>query len=159
MREPLHLPPDATVREAAVLMRAERITSVLVVGRGALFGIVTDRDLRLRVIVADQPRVDVGAVGARRHLEGIEHHRALATAHQPEPRPGGRRRAAEHERQARIPASRHVEKVQDLGGVGHAGQVRGHRLRDALAGGRRDEHRCRDQSGQEDARPGRAMRR
>ena len=56
VRTLLHRPPvtcaaDATVREAAELMAGERISSVLV-PVGAEFGIVTDRDLRSRVLAA-----------------------------------------------------------------------------------------------------------
>ncbi len=51
-REPVHLPPGATIRQAAELMSEEKITSMLIVEDGTLFGVLTDRDLRLRVIAA-----------------------------------------------------------------------------------------------------------
>lgn len=51
-REPIHLPPSASVRETAERMSVERVSSMLIVEQGHLFGIVTDRDLRLRVIAA-----------------------------------------------------------------------------------------------------------
>ena len=50
-RAPVTCAPEATVREAAELMAGERISSVLV-PMGAEFGIVTDRDLRSRVLAA-----------------------------------------------------------------------------------------------------------
>ncbi|HKZ75467.1 MAG TPA: putative nucleotidyltransferase substrate binding domain-containing protein, partial [Actinomycetota bacterium] len=50
-RPPVTCTPEATVREAAELMAGERISSVLV-PMGAEFGIVTDRDLRSRVLAA-----------------------------------------------------------------------------------------------------------
>ncbi|MGH2527996.1 MAG: putative nucleotidyltransferase substrate binding domain-containing protein [Actinomycetota bacterium] len=50
-RAPVTCAPETTVREAAELMAGERISSVLV-RMGAEFGIVTDRDLRSRVLAA-----------------------------------------------------------------------------------------------------------
>jgi CBS domain-containing protein len=50
-RAPVWVAPDATVREAARVMRDEHVSSVLL--RGDLPGIVTDRDLRNRVLGAD----------------------------------------------------------------------------------------------------------
>ena len=51
-REPIHLPPTASIREAAVRMSDEKVSSMLVVEEGILYGIFSDRDLRLRVIAA-----------------------------------------------------------------------------------------------------------
>jgi CBS domain-containing protein len=48
-RRPVTCDPAATVREAAELMAAERVSSLLVRGREG-WGIVTDRDLRTRVL-------------------------------------------------------------------------------------------------------------
>lgn len=65
-REPVVLPPTATIREAAALMREQRVSSVLIVEQGQLFGIVTDRDLRNRAIAdgldTDRPIIDVATV-------------------------------------------------------------------------------------------------
>ncbi len=62
-RNPVALPPDARVRQAAKTMMDKRISSVLVVAGGKLRGIVTDRDLRSRVIAAglsyDRPISDI----------------------------------------------------------------------------------------------------
>lgn len=49
-RPPVTLPPTATIRDAARLMRDERASSVLLVQQDHLFGLVTDRDLRNRVL-------------------------------------------------------------------------------------------------------------
>ena len=49
-RKPVTLASGASVREAAARMREERVSSVLVVEEGRLVGIVTDRDLRDRVV-------------------------------------------------------------------------------------------------------------
>lgn len=49
-REAVTLPPTATIRAAAELMRDRRVSSVLLVEQGHLFGLVTDRDLRNRVV-------------------------------------------------------------------------------------------------------------
>jgi CBS domain-containing protein len=46
------LPPDALCREAAQLMRDEGVGCVVVAERGRPLGIVTDRDLAVRVIAA-----------------------------------------------------------------------------------------------------------
>lgn len=51
-REPVHLPPTASIRRAAEVMSEQKISSMLVVEDGMLFGVLTDRDLRLRVIAA-----------------------------------------------------------------------------------------------------------
>jgi CBS domain-containing protein len=51
-RAPITLPPQATIREAAQLMSEQRVSSVLIVEQEHLFGVVTDRDLRNRVIAA-----------------------------------------------------------------------------------------------------------
>ncbi|MDP2418592.1 MAG: DUF294 nucleotidyltransferase-like domain-containing protein, partial [Hydrogenophaga sp.] len=51
-RAPITLPPQATIREAAQLMSEKRVSSVLIVEQEHLFGVVTDRDLRNRVIAA-----------------------------------------------------------------------------------------------------------
>jgi len=49
-REPVTVAPTASIRETAELMRTNRVGSVLVVEQGRLLGIVTDRDMRNRVI-------------------------------------------------------------------------------------------------------------
>lgn len=51
-RTAVSLPPHTTIREAAQTMRDERVSSVLIVRDGVLFGLVTDRDLRNRVVAA-----------------------------------------------------------------------------------------------------------
>lgn len=51
-RTPVAVPPFATVREAARVMDRERISSVLVIEDDRLVGILTDRDLRSRVVAA-----------------------------------------------------------------------------------------------------------
>lgn len=49
-RAPITLPPDASILATATLMRDERISSVLLVDGDRLAGLVTDRDLRNRVL-------------------------------------------------------------------------------------------------------------
>ncbi|MBP8225475.1 MAG: CBS domain-containing protein, partial [Acidovorax sp.] len=49
-REPITLPPDTSIRAAALQMRDLRVSSVLLVEQHHLFGLVTDRDLRNRVV-------------------------------------------------------------------------------------------------------------
>ena len=51
-RSPVTLPTTATLREAAQTMTQEGISSLLLVQDGTLAGIVTDRDLRSRVLAA-----------------------------------------------------------------------------------------------------------
>ncbi|MCW2235823.1 CBS domain-containing protein [Azospirillum canadense] len=46
------LPPDATARDAAVLMAERRVAAVLVTEGRTLKGIVTERDLTARVVAA-----------------------------------------------------------------------------------------------------------
>ena len=48
-RRPVSLPPDATVRDAIRLMREHRIGCVLIVGNERLDGIITERDLLLKL--------------------------------------------------------------------------------------------------------------
>ena len=61
-REPQVVPATSTVKEAAEVMTRERISSVLVEDRGEL-GILTDRDLRAKVVAAgrsaDTPVTDL----------------------------------------------------------------------------------------------------
>jgi CBS domain-containing protein len=65
-REPVTVPPTVSIREAAILMREKRVSSVLIVERNQLFGIVTDRDLRNRAIAdgleTDGPILDIATV-------------------------------------------------------------------------------------------------
>jgi CBS domain-containing protein len=51
-RAPVSVGADATILDAARLMSAQRISSVLVIDRERLVGILTDRDLRTRVLAA-----------------------------------------------------------------------------------------------------------
>ncbi|GAB4396930.1 MAG: DUF294 nucleotidyltransferase-like domain-containing protein [Rhodoferax sp.] len=49
-RPPVTLPPYTSIQAAAALMREKRVSSVLLVEQNRLFGLVTDRDLRNRVV-------------------------------------------------------------------------------------------------------------
>jgi len=49
-REPVCISPSATILETARKMSEERVSSILVIAQGQLAGIVTDRDLRNRVV-------------------------------------------------------------------------------------------------------------
>jgi len=49
-RAPVTVSPHVSIREAAELMRTQRVSSVLLVEQGHLFGLVTDRDLRNRAL-------------------------------------------------------------------------------------------------------------
>ena len=51
-RAPITLPPHTSIRAAAQLMSEQRVSSILIVEQGHLFGLITDRDLRNRVIAA-----------------------------------------------------------------------------------------------------------
>ena len=55
-RAPLALPPTATVADAVQLMREHRVGCVLVVARDRLIGILTERDLLLKLEHADAGR-------------------------------------------------------------------------------------------------------
>jgi len=62
-REPVKVDAASSIREAARLMSRENVSSVLVMQQGALTGIVTDKDLRQRVLAADlDPEVPIGEV-------------------------------------------------------------------------------------------------
>ena len=65
-REPITLPPDTRIRDAARLMSEKRVSSVLIVEQDLLFGLITDRDLRNRVIAAgldtDRPIADIATL-------------------------------------------------------------------------------------------------
>ena len=52
-RAPISLPPETTVQEAAKVMCEKRVSSVLIEKDQRLFGLVTDRDLRNRVVAAN----------------------------------------------------------------------------------------------------------
>ncbi|WP_418318535.1 DUF294 nucleotidyltransferase-like domain-containing protein [Piscinibacter sakaiensis] len=51
-REPVTLPPTATILQTARTMREQRVSSVMLIEQEHLFGLVTDRDLRNRVLAA-----------------------------------------------------------------------------------------------------------
>lgn len=65
-RAPITLGPRTTIRAAAQLMREQRVSSVLLVEGGHLFGLVTDRDLRNRAVAEgldpDRPVIDIATV-------------------------------------------------------------------------------------------------
>jgi len=65
-RDPVSVSPATSIREAALLMREQRVSSLLVVERGHLFGIVTDRDLRDRAVAAglssSEPIIEIATV-------------------------------------------------------------------------------------------------
>jgi CBS domain-containing protein len=52
-RSPLGVSPSATLRDAVAIMREHHVGCVLVVDAGRLVGILTERDLLLKVEVAD----------------------------------------------------------------------------------------------------------
>ncbi|MGJ3263422.1 MAG: DUF294 nucleotidyltransferase-like domain-containing protein [Salinarimonas sp.] len=68
-RAPVTVAPETPIVEAARVMRKERISSVLLVQGGALVGLVTDRDLRDRVVAErldiDRPVSDIATRGLR----------------------------------------------------------------------------------------------
>ena len=49
-RQPVTLPPTASILQTAQTMREHRVSSVLLIEQGHLFGLVTDRDLRNRAL-------------------------------------------------------------------------------------------------------------
>ncbi|HSQ73263.1 MAG TPA: CBS domain-containing protein, partial [Rubrivivax sp.] len=51
-RAPVTVSPHSPIRAVAELMREQRVSSVLLVEQGHLFGLVTDRDLRNRALAA-----------------------------------------------------------------------------------------------------------
>ena len=65
-RAPVTLLPETPIIEAARVMQEQRISSVLLVKEGSLFGLVTDRDLRNRVVAAGldtrRPLVDIATL-------------------------------------------------------------------------------------------------
>ena len=62
-REPVCIDAMASVREAAARMVERRVSSILVESDGAVSGIVTDRDIRSRVVAADLDTASpVGAI-------------------------------------------------------------------------------------------------
>ena len=65
-RAPITLPPKTPIRDAARLMREQRVSSVLLVDGGHLYGLVTDRDLRNRAVAEGldmgRPVIDIATV-------------------------------------------------------------------------------------------------
>lgn len=57
-RAPVTVPPTASIRETAAAMQAERESSALIVEGGKLLGILTDRDLRGKVVAAGRSGED-----------------------------------------------------------------------------------------------------
>ncbi len=65
-REPITLPPHTPIGEAARIMSEKRVSSVLIVEQEHLFGLITDRDLRNRVLAvgldAARPVADIATL-------------------------------------------------------------------------------------------------
>ncbi len=65
-RAPITLPPHTSIRAAAQHMSEQRVSSILIVEQGHLFGLITDRDLRNRVIAAgldtERPIMDIATL-------------------------------------------------------------------------------------------------
>ncbi len=65
-REPITLAPHVSIREAAETMQNLRVSSVLLVEQGQLFGLITDRDLRNRVVAqgldSSRPVADIATL-------------------------------------------------------------------------------------------------
>jgi CBS domain-containing protein len=65
-RPPISLPPDTSIRRAAEVMRDQRVSSVVILQDEHLFGLITDRDLRNRVLAAgldsDRPIMDIATL-------------------------------------------------------------------------------------------------
>ena len=74
-REPITLPPDTSIRAAALQMRDLRVSSVLLVEQHHLFGLVTDRDLRNRVVALgldiDRPVSDIATLAPMPLMVGL----------------------------------------------------------------------------------------
>ena len=65
-RAPVQLPPTATIRSAAQAMSSQRVSSVLICEQDTLFGLITDRDLRNRVVAQgldiERPILDIATL-------------------------------------------------------------------------------------------------
>ena len=65
-RPPVTLPPATTIRAAAEVMRDKRVSSVVILQDEHLFGLITDRDLRNRVLAAgldsERPIMDIATL-------------------------------------------------------------------------------------------------
>ncbi|MBA3057001.1 MAG: CBS domain-containing protein [Gammaproteobacteria bacterium] len=65
-REPITLAPATSIRAAAQLMSDLRVSSVMLVEQGLLFGVVTDRDLRNRLVAqgldSERPVADIATL-------------------------------------------------------------------------------------------------
>jgi len=65
-RAPVTLPPQTTIRAAAQLMSEQRVSSILILEQDHLFGLITDRDLRNRVIATgldtQRPIMDIATL-------------------------------------------------------------------------------------------------
>ena len=53
----MSLPPTATIHKAAELMCEQSVSSLMIIERDHLFGLVTDRDLRNRVLACGLAQV------------------------------------------------------------------------------------------------------
>lgn len=49
-RPAVTVPPETSIQDAAAVMRDQKVSSLLLVEQGLLFGLITDRDLRERVV-------------------------------------------------------------------------------------------------------------
>jgi CBS domain-containing protein len=70
-RPPMICKPDTTLRDAARLMNAEEVSSVLVQLDGGEFGIVTDRDLRSGVVAGQLSKEDPVSAAMTAPVAGV----------------------------------------------------------------------------------------
>lgn len=65
-RAPVTLPPQSSVLEVAQIMRSDGVTSIILIEQQHLFGLITDRDLRNRVLAdglpSETPAADVATL-------------------------------------------------------------------------------------------------
>ena len=65
-REAVTVAPGRSIRDTALLMREQRVSSVLIVEQESLLGVVTDRDLRNRAVAEDldtgRPIIDIATL-------------------------------------------------------------------------------------------------
>jgi CBS domain-containing protein len=141
-RAPVLLAPETPIREAARKMSEQRISSVLIGQEDHLFGLITDRDLRSRVVAQgldiERPVMDIATLAPMciaTSAPGLPRHAADGPPQHP-PRAGdGRRQGGGHGHHQRpdralqhlggVPGTADIHSQESLEGlVGCAGKVR-----------------------------------
>ncbi|USD28045.1 CBS domain-containing protein [Pseudoalteromonas sp. SCSIO 43201] len=81
-KEAVTITPDASIRDAARLMSEHRVSSIMITEHDRLVGVVTDRDLRNRVLAQDRdPCASLAEIMTKKPKHIFENNRVFSALH------------------------------------------------------------------------------